>query len=816
MIPPRFRVELNVQPTSLQLPPRPYPPPTPSPQLYKLDERSEELVEVAAEYKMPKGQVLTAASLFHDRLGLLQPYRHAMRPDGAGTQRHTTDAGVTTPTTPGAAGQPQADETDDVYDFIFGDDDDNDDSKRDAAVPDTPGSATPHAGRHAAAQGPQDDAIYTSPLDVSEALAGGLPASAATAAVGNESLDHVYCLAVTDGGQLRVFRLPDMAEVFCCLVFGGAGSLLMDSPGHDGSDDQTCHTHGAAYADGQAAAAKKGRAGAAGEQQGDAAFNMPASSSAAGEAANPLGMVEELTVVALGRPGIRLHLVARTRRSHLLIYELFLAAPPLSTAERFEGRLPIRLRKTYHRLARLQGERDLNSQTRRFRPFERVGGASGLFVCGPRPMWIAAGHQRRGLRVHGMPLDKSIRCFAPFQHATCPDGFIYFTADKSLMRTAVIPPDENLGDVVLAARKRRLPHTARKIEFDPESGAYILVTQERRPARRLVRLRNTTAPTEEFSWRPGEAPAMTDIFRLHLFSSLDWDIVPGSTQEFEDDHHISALRVVRLETQQHESGVKTFVAVGTSTLFGESVTSEGDVLIYEVLNVAAEAGQPTTKNKLKMLTRYVQKGAVTAIDSVQEHLLVCVGQETGAKVYIHHFRDCERLEPVAFYEANVFTCSVRVVQSLIVLGDYAQGMQVLRLTDQKLHDHQAVSGRCGRGGEAGGGGETGWGWGVGGRAASSVSRSKGGCRCLFLPPSHLYHSRCCGLRRRRRVQGGGCWRFFPSISHPCRCSALVPDYEKDAQAPRLHAGPGLARPHSKRGLQRGAACQGHRGALHLL
>lgn len=654
------------------------------------------------EYQIPKGHSLTAASLFHDRLGLLQPYRHALRPDGAGVQRVAPangDAAATSPQANGGAArptaQPDAIETDDVYDFIFGDDDDAD------AVPPTPGSTTPLAARAGSAPGVQDDAVYASPLDASEAVAGGLPATAAAAAATGEDLDHVYCLAATDGGQLRIFQLPDMEEVFCCPVFGGAAPLLSDSPQRLADADQTCQMQGTAQATGDDADPKKSRAKKPSRDNADASFDVPVASA---DLADQLGVIEELMVVALGRPGTRLHLVARTRRSHVLIYEIFLSAPPASTAATFEGRIPVRLRKVQHRLARLQGERDLNSQTRRFRAFERVGGASGVFICGPRPMWVAAGHQRRGLRVHTMPQDKSVRCFAPFQHITCPDGFIYFTADKGLMRTAVVPADENLGDVVLAARKRRLPHTARMIEFDPESGVYILVTQEKRPARRLVRLSNTAAPASgpDFRWRPGEVPAMADVFRLQLFSSQDWDIVPDSTEVFEDDHHISAMRVVRLETQQHESGVKTFVAVGTTALFGESVTSEGDVLVYEVLTVEPEPGKPTAKNKLKMLTRYVQKGAVTAIDSVQQHLLVCVGQETGAKVYIHHFRDCERLEPVAFYEAKIFTSSVRVIQSLILLGDYAQGMQVLRLTDQKLHDHQSV--RWGRG-EGGGSGE---------------------------------------------------------------------------------------------------------------
>lgn len=536
-----------------------------------------------------------------------------------------------------------------------------------------------------------DEAIYSAPLDATE-----LPAGVAAA---TEVQPQVWCVLCTAQGQMRILRLPDLTEVFCSTAFGQGHTLVWDSPSRSEADTLHCTVTEAGAATGSSTMAPA----TDGKDQDDGASASASAASVGGVA----GEIEEAVLMAVGRPATRLYLVARSRRAHIMVYEVFPSAAtdseppskpnpaaPVQPSTASTGRLAARLRKITHRLTRLH-ERDIAGQTRRFRPFADIGQCSGLFICGPRPHFLVAGHSRKAVRMHPMLLDGAVRCFAAFNHSSCPNGFVYFTVDGGLMRTAVVPPGETLSDPTLAVRRTRLPHTACAISYGPQARVFALATHEKRPARRMVRMSNDPVPPNQpdVAWRPGEVPVMEDVFRLQLLSPLDWAVVPDTTVELPIDHHITSLKVVELTTQQIGDDKRQYLAVGVSMAFGEHVTSEGYVLLYDVLTVVPEPGKPTTKNKLKEVARYEHKGAITAVDCVRGHLVVAVGQPDGAKIYVHYFRDGEELQPLAFYEASVYTALLRVIDSLVLLGDYAQGLDLLRLNEQKLHQWQMVRGR---------------------------------------------------------------------------------------------------------------------------
>lgn len=91
--------------------------------------------------------------------------------------------------------------------------------------------------------------------------------------------------------------------------------------------------------------------------------------------------------------------------------------------------------------------------------------------------------------------------------------------------------------------------------------------------------------------------------------------------------NILCLKVVSLSYEGARSGLRGYLAIGTNYCYGEDTTSRGRLMVFDVIEVVPEPGQPLTKNKFKMLYQKEHKGPITAIDSVVGFLCATVGQK---------------------------------------------------------------------------------------------------------------------------------------------------------------------------------------------
>lgn len=74
-------------------------------------------------------------------------------------------------------------------------------------------------------------------------------------------------------------------------------------------------------------------------------------------------------------------------------------------------------------------------------------------------------------------------------------------------------------------------------------------------------------------------------FSLQLFSPVSWETIPNTLMELEEWEHVTCIKNVMLVSEGTRSGLKGYLAVGTSYNYGEDVTIRGRVC-FLYLNIS--------------------------------------------------------------------------------------------------------------------------------------------------------------------------------------------------------------------------------------
>ncbi|CAG9764667.1 unnamed protein product [Ceutorhynchus assimilis] len=387
--------------------------------------------------------------------------------------------------------------------------------------------------------------------------------------------------------------------------------------------------------------------------------------------------VKEISMVGMGTNGTRPLLYVRLDKA-LYIYEVF---------RYHKGNLKLRFRKIKHDImyqpnvggivTSISENSDLSilqDRISRIKYFDNVAGYNGVFICGASPYWMFL-TKRGELRSHPMVIDGEVTNFAAFNNVNCPDGLLYFNK-KSELRIGMLPTHLSY-DAPWPVRKVPLRCTPHFVTYNLESKTYCLVTSLSEPSNSYYRF-NGEDKELTIEDRGDRFPyPHQEKFSLMLFSPVSWDIIPNTKIDLDEWEHVTCLRNVSLEYEGARSGLKGYIAVGTNYNYGEDITSRGRILIYDIIEVVPEPGQPLTKNKFKEIYAKEQKGPVTALSQVKGFLISAVGQ----KIYIWQLKDND-LIGVAFIDTQVYTHQILTIKNLILIGDVYQSISLLRFQEE--------------------------------------------------------------------------------------------------------------------------------------
>lgn len=390
----------------------------------------------------------------------------------------------------------------------------------------------------------------------------------------------------------------------------------------------------------------------------------------------------ELLVVGVGHKGTRVLMLMRCE-DQLMIYQAY-KYPRGNLKLRFS-----RCRVSFpfgYSAAPLSSPDDsyetvlLKENVRQCRYFSNVGGYNGVFICGVTPYFLFLS-ARGELRLHALCTEEApVATFAPFNNTNCPQGFLYFNAKSSLRISAL--PTHLSYDAWWPVRKVPLRVTPHFVTFHLESKTYCLVASTHTPTTSYYKFNGEDKEKSQDNKGDRFPYPLQDKFFVTLFSPVSWEIIPNTRIELDEWEHVTCLKNVSLSYEGTRSGLRGYIAIGTNYNYSEDITSRGRIIIYDIIDVVPEPGQPLTKNRFKELYAKEQKGPVTALTQVLGYLISAVGQ----KIYIWQLKDND-LVGVAFIDTQIYVHKMLSVKNLVLVADVYKSISLLRYQ----HQHRTLS-----------------------------------------------------------------------------------------------------------------------------
>lgn len=266
----------------------------------------------------------------------------------------------------------------------------------------------------------------------------------------------------------------------------------------------------------------------------------------------------------------------------------------------------------------------------------------------------------------------------------------------------------------------RLPRDYTHLTFDPASGLYV--------AAAAIQTRFQLYSDECEMVVDPEAPHLTPpCMERSTLELLDADFRAMDGYDFGENEVVLAVESVTLEATSSASGIRRFIAVGTSVNRGEDMSSKGHTYIFEVVPVV------DTGHRLRLICSEDGAASVTALSNVGPYLVHAIGQ----KVYVKALDREDRLVPVAFLDVGAHVTSLRAFKNLLLIGDFIKSTWLcafqedpfkLEVLSKDVQDVSTVSVDFMTSAE-------------GHRAAFVATDREGVCRVLEYDPEHASNER---------------------------------------------------------------------------
>ncbi|XP_074281902.1 cleavage and polyadenylation specificity factor subunit 1 isoform X1 [Silene latifolia] len=308
--------------------------------------------------------------------------------------------------------------------------------------------------------------------------------------------------------------------------------------------------------------------------------------------------------------------------------------------------------------------------------FKNVGGCQGFFLPGLRPAWFMEFRER--LRVHPQLCDGSIVAFAVLHNINCNHGFIYVTSE-GFLKICQLPAGLNY-DNYWPVQKMPLKGTPHQVTYFAEKNLYPIIVSTS-VAKPLTQILSSMADQESghqidhSNLSPDELHGAYNIdeFEIRILepenSGAIWQTkatIPMQSLE----NALTVRMVTLLNTTTNEN--EMLLAVGTAYVQGEDVAARGRVLLY------ALGRSENPQNLVSEVYSKELKGAISALASLQGHLLIAA----GPKIVLHKWTGSD-LTGVAFFDAPpLHVVSLNIVKNFILIGDIHKSIYFLSWKEQ--------------------------------------------------------------------------------------------------------------------------------------
>ena len=341
-------------------------------------------------------------------------------------------------------------------------------------------------------------------------------------------------------------------------------------------------------------------------------------------------------------------------------------------------------------------------RSQRIVPFANVGGVSGAYVCGRRPVLLTT---RMGKLVHhGVGSQGPVRGMSPLNCPLVPNGLV--TLEEGSMVLATLDPSFDYAEDWCISRHKLqcTPHfvgyhsisrtcfvvTSVPVPFRPKRAKFDVELQVAADEEGMTSYTNVPVPQPEHPFIPRSAgipTPTTDAYKVRLFSvAPHWKAEDEIALEENELVMCAATVSLRLEKESGtESGVPagtmTVIAVGTAFPLGEDVTCRGRLLLL----------RPVAKNGSKLLSIFhIEncKGPVTALTSLDNYLVATVG--AVVKMYAYDISRDRLATALLAHGSNFVHKLVGFKQKYLLVGDLFQSVALSRVNIAD-HDVKAVA-----------------------------------------------------------------------------------------------------------------------------